>query len=162
MACDRVLVAEADGVLLGVLSLHWTPLLHRDKPLGRITAFVVHEVARGQGIGSRLVAEAERVLQEVGCSAIEVTRRTLGALLFYVCLRGRPIFFWPSGCVLIRYASKSSARMSLRPNKMICGKLPSNTSCLIRESTTPRNFAACGMLKNCSEKSFSPSSTKVS
>ncbi len=71
--CDRVLVAEADGVVLGVLSLHWTPLLHRDNPLGRVTALVVDEAARGQGIGSRLVAEAERVLQEAGCNAVEVT-----------------------------------------------------------------------------------------
>lgn len=70
---DRVLVAEADGVVLGVLSLHWTPLLHRDRPLGRVTALVVDEAARGQGLGSRLVAEAERVLREANCSAVEVT-----------------------------------------------------------------------------------------
>jgi len=70
---DRVLVAEADGVVLGVLSLHWTPLLHRDRPLGRVTALVVDEAARGRGVGSRLVAEAERVLREAGCSAVEVT-----------------------------------------------------------------------------------------
>ena len=71
--CDRVLVAERGGAALGVLSLHWTPLLHRDKPLGRITVLVVDEGARGQGIGGRLVAEAERVLREAGCSAVEVT-----------------------------------------------------------------------------------------
>ena len=70
---DRVLVAEAEGVVFGVVSLHWTPLLHRDRPLGRITVLVVDEAARGQGIGSRLVAEAERVLREAGCSAVEVT-----------------------------------------------------------------------------------------
>ena len=70
---DRVLVAEADGVVLGVLSLHWTPLLHRDRPLGRVTALVVEEAARGQGVGGRLVAEAERVLRVAGCSAVEVT-----------------------------------------------------------------------------------------
>lgn len=70
---DRVLVAESDGVVLGVLSLHWTPLLHRDKPLGRVTALVVDEAARGRGIGSRLVAEGEQVLREARCSAVEVT-----------------------------------------------------------------------------------------
>ena len=70
---DRVLVAESDGVVLGVLSLHWTPLLHRDRPLGRVTALVVEEAARGQGVGGRLVAEAERVLRVAGCSAVEVT-----------------------------------------------------------------------------------------
>lgn len=71
--CDRVLVAEADDKVRGVLSLHWTPLLHRDRPLGRILTLVVDESARGQGIGSRLVAEAERLLWEAGCSAVEVT-----------------------------------------------------------------------------------------
>ena len=71
--CDRVLVAEAQGVVVGVLSLNWTPLLHRDRPLGRVTALVVDEAERGQGIGSRLVAEAERVLREMGCSAVEIT-----------------------------------------------------------------------------------------
>lgn len=71
--CDRVLVAEASGVLIGVLSLHWTPLLHRDKPLGRITALVVDEAVCGHGIGRALVAEAERLLHEAGCSAVEVT-----------------------------------------------------------------------------------------
>ncbi len=70
---DRVLVAEAEGAVHGVLSLHWTPLLHRDRTLGRITALVVDENARGQGIGSRLVAEAERFLRDAGCSAVEVT-----------------------------------------------------------------------------------------
>jgi GNAT superfamily N-acetyltransferase len=70
---DRVLVAESDGVVLGVLSLHWTPLLHRDKLLGRITALVVDEAMRGRGVGSRLVAEGERILREAGCSAVEVT-----------------------------------------------------------------------------------------
>ena len=70
---DRVLVAESDGVVLGVLSLHWTPLLHRDRPLGRVTALVVDDAARGRGAGSRLVAEAERVLGEAGCNAVEVT-----------------------------------------------------------------------------------------
>ena len=60
--------------MLGVLSLHWMPLLHRDKPLGRVTVLVVDEAARGQSIGSKLVAEGERVLREAaGCSAVEVT-----------------------------------------------------------------------------------------
>ena len=71
--CDRVLVAQREGVAVGVLSLHWTPLLHRDSLLGRITVLVVDEKARGQGIGRELVGEAERILSESGCSAVEVT-----------------------------------------------------------------------------------------
>ena len=71
--CDRVLVAERESVAVGVLSLHWTPLLHRDPPLGRITVLVVDEKVRGRGIGRELVTEAERILSEAGCSAVEVT-----------------------------------------------------------------------------------------
>ena len=97
---DRVLVAESDGVVLGVLSLHWTPLLHRDRPLGRITALVVDEAARGQGIGSRFVAEAERVLREAGCSAVEVTSnvRRADAHNFYRGLAyGQPSAYFRRG-----------------------------------------------------------------
>lgn len=85
---DRVLVAEAEGRVLGVLGLNWTPLLHRGQPLGRVTVLVVNEAARGQGIGSRLVAEAERVLREAGCSAVEVTSnvRRVEAHDFYLGL----------------------------------------------------------------------------
>ena len=86
--CDPVIVAERDGTVEGILSLHWTPLLHRDKPLGRITALVVQEAARGQGIGSQLVAEAEQILQEAGCSAAEVTSnvKRADAHAFYLSL----------------------------------------------------------------------------
>lgn len=94
---DRVIVAEASGVLKGVLSLHWTPLLHRDKPLGRITALVVDEALRGHGIGRTLVAEAERLLYEAGCSAAEVTSnvRRAEAHEFYLGLGyGQPAAYF--------------------------------------------------------------------
>lgn len=86
--CDRVLVAERGGTVVGVLSLHWAPLLHRDRPMGRITALVVNEREQGQGIGGRLVAEAEHLLREAGCSAVEVTSnvRRAEAHKFYLGL----------------------------------------------------------------------------
>jgi len=75
---ERVLVAsrsraEPPTPLLGVLSVHVTPVLHRPGPVGRITALAVDESARGQGIGRALVAAAETLLAESGCVLIEVT-----------------------------------------------------------------------------------------
>jgi len=70
---DRVLVAELDGVVVGVMSLHWSHLLHRERPIGRITALVIEELVRGQGIGRSLVLEAHRIFDELGCGAVEVT-----------------------------------------------------------------------------------------
>lgn len=70
---DRVFVAERDGVLLGLRTLHWLPLLHRPMPLGRITALVVREEARGQGIGRTLVKRGLQELKAAGCGLVEVT-----------------------------------------------------------------------------------------
>jgi len=75
---ERVLVAsrsraEPPTPLLGVVTVHVTPVLHRVGPVGRVTALVVDEAARGQGIGRALVAAAETLLAERGCVLIEVT-----------------------------------------------------------------------------------------
>jgi len=80
----EALVAEKGG-LVGVLTLGLTPVLHRPKPVGRITMLVVAEAARGAGIGAALVAEAEARLKARGCGLIEVTsnRKRLRAHAFY-------------------------------------------------------------------------------
>src|SRR5579859_5654979 len=54
---DRAYLAECDGRALGLIGLHFMPLLHR-APYGRITVLVVLEEARGQGVGRRLVERA--------------------------------------------------------------------------------------------------------
>jgi ribosomal protein S18 acetylase RimI-like enzyme len=66
------LVAERGGVV-GCLTWHITPVVHRPRPVGRITMMVVAEAARGGGIGTALVAEAETRLRAAGCGLIEVT-----------------------------------------------------------------------------------------
>lgn len=82
---DAVLVAEEEGRVIGLISLHSFAMLHRPGRMGRITALVVSEMARGRGTGKSLLAAAEEQLRNAGCTHIEVTsndRRT-GAHAFY-------------------------------------------------------------------------------
>ena len=70
---DHVLVAAADSDLLGVVSLHWTSMLHLDAPVARITSLVVREHARGHGVGRALVEAAADLARAAGCSQLELT-----------------------------------------------------------------------------------------
>ena len=78
------LIAETDRIL-GCVTLGITPVLHRPRPVGRITMLVVAEEARGQGWGRLLVEAAEHYLREAGCGLIEVTSnlRRADAHAFY-------------------------------------------------------------------------------
>jgi ribosomal protein S18 acetylase RimI-like enzyme len=84
-AGEKVLVAERDGDVVGLLTLHVTPVLHRPTAVGRLTALVVAERARGAGVGRSLVAAAEHILAARGCALIEVTsnQRRTDAHAFY-------------------------------------------------------------------------------
>ena len=46
----RVLVGEVDGQVLGVATLHVTPVLHRPTPVGRVTALAVLPASQGTGV----------------------------------------------------------------------------------------------------------------
>ena len=70
---EEVLVAERAGQMLGVCSVHLIPLLHESGNVGRITALVVRADVRGQGIGKRLVQEAESWAWSHDCARMEVT-----------------------------------------------------------------------------------------
>jgi ribosomal protein S18 acetylase RimI-like enzyme len=74
---ERGLVAVAPpgdtGPLLGLVTLHITPVLHRPGPVGRLTALVVDESARGRGVGRALVEAAEAIFVARGCVLAEVT-----------------------------------------------------------------------------------------
>jgi GNAT superfamily N-acetyltransferase len=69
---NSVIVADSGG-LVGVLTTSVTKVLHRPRPVGRISMLVVAESERGGGIGRLLVAAAEDRLREAGCGLIEVT-----------------------------------------------------------------------------------------
>jgi ribosomal protein S18 acetylase RimI-like enzyme len=73
--CERgeaPIVAD-DPSVVGCLTWHGTPVLHRPGPVGRITMLVVASRLRGRGIGRALVDAAEARLLERGCRLIEVT-----------------------------------------------------------------------------------------
>ena len=86
---EQALVAadegSSDGRLLGLATLHATPVLHRAGPVGRVTALVVDATLRGCGIGRALMAAAERWAAERGCVLLEVTsnQRRVDAHKFY-------------------------------------------------------------------------------
>lgn len=81
---EPTLVAARGGVI-GCLTWHITPVIHRPRPVGRITMMVVAEAARGEGVGAALVAEAEARLGKAGCGLVEVTSnvKRLRAHAFY-------------------------------------------------------------------------------
>ena len=84
-AGDDVIVAVSGSVTVAVVSMHVTPVLHAPGPVGRLTAVVVSERVRGQGVGRTIVEAAEQMLAARGCEFIELTsnRRRTDAHAFY-------------------------------------------------------------------------------
>jgi GNAT superfamily N-acetyltransferase len=81
----QALVAEGDGALLGVATVQIVHSLVDDAPRGMLTALVVHEDTRGQGVGRALVAAVEAWARERGANRVVVTTalRRAGAHAFY-------------------------------------------------------------------------------
>ncbi|HEX2763276.1 MAG TPA: GNAT family N-acetyltransferase [Allosphingosinicella sp.] len=71
-AGEPPLVAEREGVI-GLLTWHVTPVLHRPNPVGRITTMVVAGDERRAGAGRALVEAAARRCAAKSCGLIEVT-----------------------------------------------------------------------------------------
>lgn len=82
---QAIVAAEPIGRLLGMITLHRMIVLHRPKPVGRITALIVEANNRACGIGTSLVAAAEANLFTAGCGLIEITSndRLVDAHAFY-------------------------------------------------------------------------------
>lgn len=70
---DIALVAVVEDHVMGVVTINVMPVLHRPHPVGRISALVVDQSARGTGIGTLLVEAAETLLASRGCELVEVT-----------------------------------------------------------------------------------------
>ena len=85
---DRALVAEVGGQIVGLLTAHLTPALHRPNSVGRVTLLSVAESAQRQGVGRALILAAERELSAAGCTIVEVisNRRFENAHKFYESL----------------------------------------------------------------------------
>lgn len=81
-------VAEADGVVLGMIAVHFLPQLAVAGDFCRIAYLCVHERARGLGIGARLEAFAVDAARRRGCDRIELhsAARRVDAHRFYARL----------------------------------------------------------------------------
>ncbi len=70
---SHVLAAEAAGEAIGFIAFHVLPRFETDERFARIVALVVDPGVRERGVGSQLMAEAERVALETGAAFLEVT-----------------------------------------------------------------------------------------
>lgn len=80
-----LVVSDAEGKLIGLLSVQIAPYFPNGSRLLRITALVVAMSHRRTGIGESLLASAEQLAVDSGCAGIELTTaedRT-GAHAFY-------------------------------------------------------------------------------
>jgi GNAT superfamily N-acetyltransferase len=69
---DHVLLAEADGRVVGVLALNLAPQFAESGMFSRITALAVDPSTHRAGIGRRLVVEAERIAVAAGSTVMQV------------------------------------------------------------------------------------------
>ena len=92
-------VAEADGVVAGLVTVTVLPVLHQDAPVGMLTALVVSDSARQRGVGRALVDRAEAFARERGCGRMIVTTAEPreDAHAFYERMRVRATGGWGCG-----------------------------------------------------------------
>jgi GNAT superfamily N-acetyltransferase len=82
---DRLVVAEIDGRVVGLASIHVSLTLEHDKPAAKLSAIVVDERHRRRGIGAALATAMEAEARRRGCCLIFVTtaERRRDAHAFY-------------------------------------------------------------------------------
>lgn len=82
---EQVLLAEANGEAIGLLSLRIVPYLAEDVPFAEVTELYVEPGHRRGRIGMLLMAEAEHVARQRGCGVMHVRawHTNEGAHAFY-------------------------------------------------------------------------------
>jgi GNAT superfamily N-acetyltransferase len=70
---SRVIVADAEGIVIGFVAFHVMPRFEHDDVAVRVLALVVDQGARERGVGRSLLGEVERVATEAGAAFVEVT-----------------------------------------------------------------------------------------
>lgn len=70
---DAVLVACEGALIVGVVSIHITPLFHAPGHLARITALSIRDGHQRRGIGRSLMAAAEQWSWTTGAMRIDLT-----------------------------------------------------------------------------------------
>lgn len=82
---SRILLAQAEGKTMGMLSFSIRPDLFHGAPACLIEALVVREEARGQGAGSALLKECLAIAREADCAEASVStmQDNLKAIEFY-------------------------------------------------------------------------------
>jgi GNAT superfamily N-acetyltransferase len=68
-----LLVAADYGPVIGVIALHWAPMLQEARAVARITTLVVDEAERGRGIGRLLLKAGAQAARQAGCDLLELT-----------------------------------------------------------------------------------------
>jgi len=69
---EQVLLAEANGEAVGLLSLRILPYLAEDVPLAEVAELYVEPPHRRGRIGMLLIAEAEHIARQRGCRVMHV------------------------------------------------------------------------------------------
>jgi GNAT superfamily N-acetyltransferase len=78
-----ILVAEEEGVLLGVITLSYPEAIRCGGEYASIEEFVVSEKARGKGIGGQLLEAAIAEATARGCDEIDVNRPSASGYPLY-------------------------------------------------------------------------------
>jgi GNAT superfamily N-acetyltransferase len=82
---DRLVVAELDGEVVGLASLHTSLSVEYDAPAAKLSAIVVDELHRRHGIAEALLVAMEAEARRRGCCLIFLTtaERRKDAHAFY-------------------------------------------------------------------------------
>lgn len=70
---QTTLVAEVDGTVVGMTTVHVRWAINSDAPMARLVSVVVDADHRSRGVGGALIQEAERIAADAGCERMEVT-----------------------------------------------------------------------------------------